>query len=204
MANSEAERTPESALVRTAEPVVRDVDRATLSRCLEAIASGDHRALRELIERTQPRLRAIALRMLGDAGEAEEVLQDVYLTVWAKAGRYDPGRAHAMAWLTVLTRNRGLDKLRQRTSRSQLNALVADSPTPPDAVDERNGEIDERLDRIAATLEALEPGTRDAIKAAFFEGHTYEALARISNVPLGTMKSRIRRGLLALRSALRL
>lgn len=178
-------------------------DREALGRCLEAIAAGDQDALRDLVLLTQSRLRAIAYRLLGDPCETDEVMQDVYLTVWDKAARYEAGRAHGMAWLTVITRNRALDRLRQRSVRRSLlarsDAFLAAAGTEDGHPDER----DEIIERMTAKLGELDPDIQRIIKAAFFDGHTYEALARAHDVPLGTMKSRIRRALLALRSALR-
>lgn len=178
-----------------------DHDREALGRCLEAIAAGDQDALRDLVVATQARLRAIAYRLLGDASETDEVVQDVYLTVWDKAARYEAGRAHAMAWLTVITRNRSLDRLRQRTVRRSLLARSAEF-LPPAADEGTDLERNEIIERMHAKLDELEPDIQRIIKAAFFDGHTYEALARAHDVPLGTMKSRIRRALLSLRSAL--
>lgn len=177
-------------------------DRDVIAQCFARIAAQDAGGLRDLIALTQPRIRAIALRLLGDGAEVDEVVQDVYLTAWDKAARYDAGRAHGTAWLTVIVRNRCLDRLRARTVRR-----VASSD-PSDVLivngwQEDETERNNRLERLSMSLETLDPDTRHAIKAAFFDGHTYEALARSHNVPVGTMKSRIRRGLLALRSVLR-
>ena len=180
-----------------------DRDRESLGRCLEAIAAGDQDALRDLVLLTQSRLRAIAYRLLGDPGETDEVVQDVYLTVWDKAARYEAGRAHGMAWLTVITRNRSLDRLRQRSVRRSLLARSGEFLAAAAADDGHHEERDEIIERMTAKLGELDPDIQRIIKAAFFDGHTYEALARAHDVPLGTMKSRIRRALLSLRSALR-
>ncbi len=178
-----------------------DGERHALARCLEAVAQGDQDALRQLVLLTQSRLRAIAYRLLDDVGETDEVVQDVYLTVWDKAARYDAGRAHGMAWLTVITRNRSLDRLRQRAMRRALLSRSSEIMLPAD--DEDPVERDQVIERMNAKLRELDPDIQKVIKAAFFDGHTYEALARAHDVPLGTMKSRIRRALLSLRSALR-
>lgn len=188
---------PSSAL-----PATDEVPQNRLADCLARVAAQETAALRELINLTEPKARAIATRMLRDSSEVDDVLQDVYITIWRKASQYDAGRAHGMAWITVVTRNRCLDRLRHRAKQQRyaeefgaLQTILAKG-SGDNSTRSLDGELEGRL-------EELDPLTRDAIKAAFYEGHTYEALARAQGIPLPTMKSRIRRGLLVLRSVLR-
>ena len=130
------------------------------------------------------------------------MLQEVYLTVWRRAGAFDPARASAAAWLTAVARNRAIDRLRARSVLKGAAALEGvervDEAPLADAVLERTDEGR----RLTACLDELRAEESGAIRTAFLEGVTYEALAERSGKPLGTIKSWIRRGLLRLRECL--
>jgi RNA polymerase sigma-70 factor (ECF subfamily) len=177
--------------------------RARLAACLAAVAAGERTALAELYRHTGAKLFGLCLRILGDRGEAEDVLQEVYLTVWQRAAAYDPARASAMTWLLAIARNRAIDRLRARGGRPAAAPVEAAAlvPDPAPAAFELLEADDERC-RLARCLESLDEAPRRAIREAFFGGMTYEALAAAEGVPLGTMKSWIRRGLLKLRACL--
>jgi len=167
------------------------------------LADGDRDALREIYEATQAKLFGICLRILGDRKEAEDALQDVYLTLWRRADRYDPARASPISWLATFARNRAVDRL--RTGKVQRGAVpvdealeIADEAPRADALLEDA----ERSARIHHCLERLEDPTRSSIRTAFFEGRTYAELADTAGEPLGTIKSRIRRGLAKLKACL--
>ena len=174
---------------------------AELSDLLRAVAGGDQRAFAELYRRTSSKLFGVCLRMLHERGEAEDALQDVYTSVWKRAGNFDPARAAAMTWLITLARNRAIDRLRQRREGplddATANELVDHAPTP--AVNAESGQQRRRLERC---LDALEPKQKSAVRAAFFSGATYNELADCCGVPLATMKSWIRRSLIRLRACL--
>ncbi len=140
--------------------------------------------------------------MLRDRGEAEDVLQDIYITVWRRAETFDATRAGAMTWLISLSRNKVIDRLRQRrqeTSESAetLEQLADEGPSPA-----TSAENSEEYARLLHCLEQLEPQQRRSVREAFFSGATYSELAARCQVPLGTMKSWIRRSLIQLRSCL--
>ena len=173
-----------------------------LSRMVVDIAAGDRAALRRLYDATSAKLFGVCLRILGNRDESEDVLQEVYLTVWRRADRFDPGRAGALAWLSTIARNRAIDRLRARGPLAKAEPvddlqIADDAPSAP-----------ARLEQVQATaalhrcLEELDARTRGAIRTAFFEGVTYEALAGRLDAPLGTVKSWIRRGLLRLKGCL--
>lgn len=176
-------------------------DAAELTDLLRGVAGGDQRAFADLYRRTSSKLYGVCLRMLNERGEAEDVLQDVYTSVWKRAGGFDPARAAAMTWLITLARNRAIDRLRQRREGplddAVLNELVDGEPTP--ALDAESSQERQRLERC---LDALEPKQKSAVRAAFFMGATYNELADRCGVPLATMKSWIRRSLIRLRSCL--
>ena len=173
-----------------------------LNQLLLRTAGGDRAAFAELYRQTSPRLLGVCARMLGDTREGEEVLHETYVTVWQRGGTFDPLRASAMTWLVALSRNKAIDRLRQRRGAVmapavELEAIVDDDPTP--AVD---AELGEEYRRLEHCMDQLEPRQRSSIREAFFSGLTYNALAERAKVPLGTMKSWIRRGLLQLRACL--
>lgn len=180
-----------------------DHDAAGLSELLVEVAGGSRNAFESLYRATASRLFGVCLRVLPDRGEAEDVLQEVFTTIWNKAHQFDPARASPIAWLAMIARNRAIDRVRAAPARGTLASIelaeeIADGGASPlqtaVAADER-----ERLD---ACMEQLEPRRRTLIRAAFFEGSTYEELAQRIASPLGSVKSWIRRGLLQLRGCL--
>jgi RNA polymerase sigma-70 factor (ECF subfamily) len=160
---------------------------------LAAVAQDrDRRAFESLYDRHHRLVFGLACRMLGDPGEAEELLQQVFLHAWERAGSYDQGRGSAAAWLAVMTRSRCLDHLRKRRrGRSRelavgeplLEALAGPAPAGPDP----------RLARaVAEALKNLPPEQRTAVDAVYFQGLTQVEAARTLRLPLGTVKGRLR------------
>jgi RNA polymerase sigma-70 factor (ECF subfamily) len=168
---------------------------------LEAVSRGDRQAFASLYDRTSAKLYGICLRLLGSEAEAQDVLQDVYVIVWEKAGRFDPSKAGAITWLAVLARNRAIDRLRRRsvgTDAIEAEAHIEDeSPSAFDIVEQADNAA-----RLGRCLEQLEEHSRSMIRSAFLDGASYPELAEREGVPLGTMKSWIRRGLQRLRGCL--
>ena len=152
---------------------------------------------------TSAKLFGVCLRILKDRSEAEDVLQDVYVTVWRKAARFDAGRASPITWLVAIARNRAIDRLRASAVSRRMEPIeAADAVSDPAPVAAARVELAQQQQRLARCLEELEARHSAAIRAAFLDGATYEELAAHMNVPLGTMKSWIRRGLLKLRACL--
>ena len=175
--------------------------RDELRGLLGQVVARDSAALKELYERTSAKLYGICLRLLRDEAEAQDVLQEVYVTVWNKAISYDPARASAITWLATLARNRSIDRLRRwRAPTDGLeNALeIADErPSSLDVLEQAEDAL-----RLQRCLEQLEEKARSAIRAAFFDGATYPELAKREGIPLPTVKSWVRRGLIRLRGCL--
>lgn len=177
-------------------------DAESLEYLLTRTAAQDQSAFAELYRRTSARLFGVCWRMLRDRGESEEVLQEVFTGVWRRASSFDPARAGALTWLITLTRNKAIDRLRQRRE------LVLDDPIDlermADAHTEPWTEAASSQDyvRLLHCLEQLESKQRRSVREAFFSGATYKELAERCQVPLPTLKSWIRRGLMQLRSCL--
>ncbi len=169
---------------------------------LAAIGGGDRAALKHLYAATSAKLFGIILRILSERSEAEDVLQEVYITVWRKAAEFDPSRASPITWLATIARNRAIDRLRARGSRPTTTldaaAEVVEPSLPADAL------IDAANDarRVTAALDRLDPRHAAIIRSAYFEGLTYEALADREKIPVGTLKSWVRRGLIRMRGEL--
>ena len=176
--------------------------RAALAAALRRVADGDRAAFEEVYRRTSAKLFGVCLRILPGRSEAEEALQDAYLSVWQRAGSFDESRGSAMTWLIALARNRAVDRRRASGKLPvvplDLAAAVADDSPDPFALLDADGE-DRRL---AACLAQLQPRDARFLQSAFLEGETYAELAERAGQPLGTVKSRIRRALLALRDCL--
>lgn len=173
---------------------------------LEAVAAGDRRAFRLLYQATAPKLYALLRRILKQEDLAEEALQDVFVRVWVKAGSYAPGRGQPLTWLASIARYRALDLLRQRSPEVGLpedpeyrERILYDVHRPQP---EREHETMQTLDAVQDCLDSLVPEQREALTAAFFEGVSYRELSARTGVPEGTLKSRVRRGLIELRQRL--
>jgi RNA polymerase sigma factor (sigma-70 family) len=172
-----------------------------LDQLLSRVAEGDQKAFEELYGATSSRLFGVILRMMRDRGEAEDILQEVYATAWRRADTFDPERGSAITWLITLGRNRTIDRMRQHREESipdeDAFEVADDAPTPAAAAESNQ----ERL-RLERCLERLEPQRGRAVREAFFSGVTYSELAQRLTVPLGTMKSWIRRSLVQLKTCL--
>ena len=170
---------------------------------LAQVALGNREAFERLYRITADRLYGICVRVLTDRAAAEEVLQEVYASVWRKAAQYDSGRAGAMNWLGTLARNRAIDRLREQPARGVFAGIDAAAElADPAASPAQAAEALIEHRRLESCVEQLEPRRRSLIRDAFFEGFTYEELARRAQAPLGSVKSWIRRGLLQLRECL--
>lgn len=180
-----------------------DEERRLLAARLGAVAAGDRAALADVYRRTAAKLFGVCLRISAERSEAEDVLQEVYLTVWQKAGGFNPGRASPMAWLIAIARNKAIDRLRSsgiRDQRAPMELAEGLGSTAAGALDTLIE--NEKHARLMECLDELARPQRAAIRAAFLDGWTYERLAVAEGVPLGTMKSWVRRGLMKLRACL--
>ncbi|MHA7819294.1 MAG: sigma-70 family RNA polymerase sigma factor [Erythrobacter sp.] len=180
-----------------------DIARERLREAMVRLAQGDSAALEQIYEATRVKLFGICLRILGDRKEAEDALQDVYINLWQRADRYDPTRASPISWLATFARNRAIDRLRTGKVRGGAVPVEEAAPLPDEAPLADSLLVDaEQSAQIHQCLGSLDERTATHIRGAFFDGFTYAELAERADVPLGTMKSWIRRGLQKLRTCL--
>lgn len=174
-----------------------------LVELLAATADGDRAAFARLYQESSGRLFAVALRILRRRDLAEDVLQDAYLTIWKKAGQYQAERGRPLAWMATIVRYRAIDRLRTGSRMPDAQPSAADIETFEAAGDCDGWQEPQAITiGIRRCLERLQPKQRDAILLAFYHGFTHEELAVRLDVPLGTVKSWVRRGLMQLKDCL--
>lgn len=183
------------------EKASRSGKEENLDQLLLAVARGDSSAFESLYRTTSNKLFGICLRVLTQRAEAEEVLQEVFLGIWRKAEQFDATRASAITWLSMMTRNKAIDRLRANAGARAQTSIELDEIEGESSASEV-AEVAENQERIEVCLDELEAPRRQLIRIAFFEGATYEELAERSGNPLGTVKSWIRRSLLKLKACL--
>jgi RNA polymerase sigma-70 factor (ECF subfamily) len=162
-----------------------------------AMKSGDQSAVAELYDRYSSLVYAVALRILGDTGAAEDVLQEVFLQLWRNPGAFDSARGSLGGWLAVIARNRAIDMLRRRKPVTDIEDVVLS--VAPDLVAE--ADRSRAAEKVRGVLGAMPALQRGALEMAYFEGLSHSEIATKTGEPLGTIKTRIRAGLIALRKA---
>jgi RNA polymerase sigma-70 factor (ECF subfamily) len=169
------------------------------------MVAGEAEALAELYDRFAPLMLAVARRILGGAGDAEEVLQEAFLQAWNQAERYDPGRSSVSTWLVLIARTRALDRLRSRGARDRAAQASAAEPPPPDTSSRLDEHVlhRERRRRVREALAAIPAEQRRVLELAFYEGLSQSEIATRTGTPLGTVKTRALLGMKKLRQALR-
>ena len=183
-------------------------------RLLAEVAQGKTESFAALYDRLSGPLYTLCLRMIGDAEEAEDALQEAFLTIWRRAGAYDPARASVFGWAVLLTRCKAIDHLRSRGRRLRVFAPEPgegqDFPQPGEAAEatastpdaSANADRHEQAARVRNVLRELPAEQSQVIELAFFSDLTHHEISARLAQPLGTIKARIRRGLLKLRDGL--
>ena len=198
--------TPGEAPGAEARAVAQERDRID-AQLLTRVAVGDREAFAELYDRFAPPLYGAAMQILRDTAEAQDVVQEAFLTLWEKAATFEASRGSAFSWAVTLVRNRSIDRVRMRRRRSELLAESA----PEDlgylagrlqAGGDENATLGDEARAVRAAAWPPPPEQQRALELAFFGGLTQEEIARKLREPLGTVKARIRRGLLRLRDSL--
>ena len=140
---------------------------------------------------------AVALRVLGDTAAAEDVLQEIFIQLWRNPGAFDSGRGNLAPWLAVITRNRAVDSLRKRRPQTEISETTV-SVEPDLASQADRGRA---MEKVRAVLKDMPQAQRSSLEMAYFEGYSHSEIAKKTGEPLGTVKTRIRNGLMLLRKA---
>jgi RNA polymerase sigma-70 factor (ECF subfamily) len=165
------------------------------------VAKRDEAAIGELYDRHNRLLFGLILRILRDRSEAEEVLQEVFLQIWTRAATYNVALGSPAGWLVRIARNRAIDRMRANAVRVRA---VEGAPAPIEPANpETNAALTEQQRAVARALESLPDDQRVLIEHAYFQGLTQSELAERFELPLGTVKTRVRTGMIALRDRLR-
>lgn len=162
-----------------------------------AIRSGDQSAMAALYDRYSAIVYSVALRVLQDTGAAEDVLQDIFMQLWRNPGAFDSSRGNMAAWLAVIARNRAIDSLRRRKPQDDIENVVVAVETDMASDAERT----RAMQKIRGVMETMPASQRSALELAYFEGLSHTEIAAKTGEALGTIKTRIRTGLLSLRKA---
>ena len=171
-----------------------------LAPLLIQIAAQDRAAFRKLYHASSAKLMGVVLRILGNRSEAEDAMQDIYTRVWLRAASYDAEKGRAMTWLITLARNHAIDRLRARPSPQDHVAL--DRIIDPMPSTETRLIAKSEAKRINRCIDALDPRHASALRGAYLSGKSYAELALAGNVPLNTMRTWLRRSLLALKDCM--
>lgn len=174
-----------------------------LDTLLVQVAAGDSAAFEELYDEISAPVYGLAVRVLRDPAQAEEIAQEVLVEIWRKAGRYDPARGGAMGWIMTLAQRRAVDRVRSEQAAAERDDRAArrEPPAAPDGVADL---VLDRLDRqrIRDCLDHLTVSQRQSITLAYYDGYTYRQVADRIGTPLSTVKARMRDGMIRLRDCL--
>ncbi len=173
---------------------------ATDHELMKRLVERDGEALGELYDRYSALVYSVALRVLRDTGAAEEILQDIFYSLWEKAERFDAERGKLAGWLLVMARNRAISRLRRRGP-EQSEDMEKLAVALPGGIENDPGE-QMLLGRARKAIGELNEGQREAIELAYFEGLTHNEIAQRTGQPLGTVKTRVRAGLEILKRTL--
>ena len=167
-------------------PVTKDV------RLVQRIAAGDETALTHVYDQFAPTVFGVARRVLGDATAAEDVVQEVFVSLWERPHAFDGARGTLAAWLGMLAHRRAVDRVRrEEASRRRADAMAAQPPSAPPDIDEAVSSLWVG-ERVRAAVQGLPEEQRACVNLAYFEGKTYVEVAEILGIPEGTAKSRMR------------
>jgi RNA polymerase sigma-70 factor (ECF subfamily) len=171
---------------------------------IRGVAEGDNQALASLYDATSRTVYGLLLRILSDPSLAEEVLLDVYAQVWRQAASYCPERGRPLAWLTTIARSRAIDRLRRERNDQQRTVPLDEAARAAGGESVEEGvRVGEVRAVVRAALDALAPEQRDVIELAYYGGMSHSEIAAARGLPLGTVKTRTRLGLMRLREILK-
>jgi len=174
---------------------------------LRRISEKDSSALSELYDRHSKYLYTIIYYILRDDAEAEDILQEVFLQIWEKIDSYDENLGNPLAWITRITRNKAIDRLRSKGFKNRSSEIdierVFDLSSDSSSNPEKNASMSQEQHEISNALQTLNQNQRDLIEFAYFRGYSQSELAEYFNIPLGTVKTRMRAAMISLREKLK-
>jgi RNA polymerase sigma-70 factor (ECF subfamily) len=166
------------------------------------MALGEQEALSRLYDETAALIHGLALRILRDSADAEEVTADVFAQAWRSSSSFDAARGNPMSWLVMMTRSRAIDRLRSRDTRRRVERTIDDAKPVPDSTPgaEQRSIASQQQRLVRNALAELADDQRELIRMAFYQGLSHSELAEKTGLPLGTVKTRIRLGMMKLRA----
>ena len=184
----------------------RSADRsppATVDDLMVLVARGDTAAYAEVYDLLSAAVYGLVRQVLRDPAQSEEVAQEVFIAVWRQATRFDPSRGSAVAWVMTMAHRRAVDRVRTEQASADRAARAA-PPDPPDRHDPVLEEVETRLrhEQVRRCLGSLTELQQESVRLAYYGGYTYVEVAELLSVPLGTVKTRLRDGLIRLRDCL--
>lgn len=184
----------------------KEADRQLDAKLLARVAAGDEVAFGALYDRFSPGLYSFILKMVHDEKEAEDILQEGFTHIWRRASTYDPERSSPFTWAVMILRNKAIDRLRVRMRQDRtVEKVTVELGGVAETAEAAGGEVERREEgtRVRTALTQIPEDQKQALELAFFTGLTHEQIAQQLDTPLGTIKARIRRGLLKLRDFLK-
>jgi RNA polymerase sigma-70 factor (ECF subfamily) len=184
-------------------PVTDAAQDLSIESLLRHVAGGDRAAFAELYDRIAPRVMGLVTRLLRDRAQSEEVTQEVFLEIWQQASGFDANRGSGMAWVLTMTHRRAVDRIRasQKSHERDLRIGIRDIERDFDGVVEAV-EIRVENERVKRAMSRLTPVQREAVILAYYGGYSHSEMAEILGIPLGTVKTRLRDGMIRLRDEL--
>jgi RNA polymerase sigma-70 factor, ECF subfamily len=175
---------------------------AEIADLLGKVAAGDRSAMRRLYDETSMKLMGVILRITANQADAEDVLQEIYVTVWRKAAEYDAARAGPWPWLVTIARHRAIDRVRARGGRSMAPVEDAEALPDPGARTDAGAHAADAHRQVHHALAELDPRHAAVIRAAWLDGHSYDEISAAHSLPVGTIKTWVFRGLKRMRQSL--
>nr|WP_207345533.1 ECF RNA polymerase sigma factor SigK [Arthrobacter sp. E3] len=170
---------------------------------IRLVASGDEAAFEILYDEVAPRVFGLVRRVVRDPAQSQEVTQEVFLDIWEQASRFDPDKGKAMSWILVIAHRKAVDKVRASqasTDRDLRQGIKEFQESYEDVADTVEGKFE--AERVKQALKSLTPAQQEAISLAYYGGYTHQEVAELLKVPVGTIKTRIRDGMIRMRDRL--